>query len=331
MANGRMSCAWAGAAILATAATPSPAPGQAEVAAAGRYEAVARALDVAIAREVRAKEIPALSIALVDGEAIVWAMGFGRADPGSNVPATAETVYRVGSVSKLFADIALMQLVEQEKLDLDAPARLAVPEFNVVPPSGRDITLRHLMSHRAGIVREPPLGSYFDPTGPTLEATVASLASTMSVYEPEARIKYSNAGIAVVGRAVERLAGVPFADAVRRSVIAPLGLTRTDFEPPTEMARARAKGLMWTLDGRTFPAPTFKLGTSSAGDLESTAIDLGKFLIALFADGQEPGGPILKPEGTGHGGRRRGGGLRTPADPRGGRGHLPGQANSADR
>jgi len=105
---------------------------------------------------------PALSIALVDDQQIVWAQGFGFADPARKTPATAETVYRVGSVSKLFTDIAIMQQVERGKLDLDAPITKYLPSFHPTNPFQLPpITLRELMSHRAGLLREPPVGHYF--------------------------------------------------------------------------------------------------------------------------------------------------------------------------
>ena len=141
------------------------------------------------------KELPALSIALVDDQKIVWARGFGFADPQAKKPATAETVYRVGSVSKLFTDIAVMQLVEQGELDLDAPVTKYLPDFKPKQPFDKPITLRMLMSHRAGLVREPPVGNYFDPTSPSLEAMVRSLNDTDNwSTSPETKTKYCNAG-----------------------------------------------------------------------------------------------------------------------------------------
>src|SRR5262245_45255033 len=85
----------------------------ARAAPAGRYEAAARQLDALFAREVADKQLPALSVALVDGRSVVWAKGYGFADPVSKTPATAGTVYRVGSVSKLFTALAVMRLVER--------------------------------------------------------------------------------------------------------------------------------------------------------------------------------------------------------------------------
>ena len=91
------------------------------------YEDAVEQLDAFIQHEVEAKNLPALSIALVDDQKIVWARGYGFADPQAKTPATADTVYRVGSVSKLFTDLAVMQLVERGALDLDSRSRKYCP------------------------------------------------------------------------------------------------------------------------------------------------------------------------------------------------------------
>ena len=96
---------------------------------AKRYQEVAGRLDKLIQREVADKQLPALSIALIDDQTVVWAKGYGFADPEKKTAATADTVYRVGSVSKLFTDLAVMQLVERGALDLDAPVTKVLPDF----------------------------------------------------------------------------------------------------------------------------------------------------------------------------------------------------------
>jgi CubicO group peptidase (beta-lactamase class C family)/D-alanyl-D-alanine dipeptidase len=243
-----------------------------------------------------AKQIPAISVALVDDQQIVWAQGFGYADPQRKVRATADTVYRVGSVSKLFTDVAVMQRVERGELDLDAPITRYLPDFQPQNPFGGTITLRHLMAHRAGLVREPPVGNYFDHSQPTLAATVASLNRTELVYAPGAKSKYSNAGIGVVGYTLEKTGGEPFAPALRRSVLQPLKMKHSSFEPTPETRRRAAKGAMWSLHRGQFPAPTFELGEAPAGCLYSTVRDLGRFASVLCAGGQGPGGRVLRPE-----------------------------------
>src|SRR6185436_12732482 len=168
-----------------------------------RGRELAARLATCIEAELADKRIPGLSIALVDGHEIVWARGFGLADRDRKIPATAETVYRVGSVSKLFTDIAVMQLVERGKLDLDAPVETYLPDFKPQNPYGVPVTLRRMMSHRSGLVRESPVGNYFDPDEPSLRETIASLNQTSLVYKPESKSKYSNAAIAVVGAVLE--------------------------------------------------------------------------------------------------------------------------------
>src|SRR5262249_5114634 len=111
-------------------ASLSPSVGaDAQTPAAKGYEETAPAPGHCITHELSDRRVPALSIALVDDQRIVWARGFGFSDPKAKKPATADTVYRVGSVSKLFTDIAVMQLVEQGKLDLDAPVANYLPDF----------------------------------------------------------------------------------------------------------------------------------------------------------------------------------------------------------
>ena len=209
--------------------------------------------------------------------------------------ATADTVYRVGSVSKLFTDIALMQLVERGKVDLDAPVTRYLPDFRPRNPFGKPITLRQLMSHRSGLVREPPVGSYFDPTEPSLAATIESLDRTPLVYPPGTRTKYSNAALAAIGYVVERVNGEPFARSVKRTVLDPLGMRQSSFEATPEVKANLAKAYMWTLDGRVFPAPTFAMGIDPAGALYTTVDDLARFWSALFAGGRGAGGEILQP------------------------------------
>jgi len=255
-------------------------------------EAVQR-LSAFIEHEMADKGLPALSIVLVDGSEIVWAQGFGEEDPATGRPATAETVYRVGSVSKLFTDIGIMQQVARGRLDLDAPVTNYLPEFAPENPFETPITLRQLTSHRAGLVREPPAGHYFDSSGTDLASTVASLNDTRLVFPPGERTKYSNAGIAVVGRVLEQVQGQPFAGYLRRAVLEPLGMTSSAFTPDADIVDRLAAAWMWTEDGRQFPAPTFQLGMAPAGSMYATVVDLGRFMEALFAWGRGERGPVL--------------------------------------
>ena len=297
--------------VLLTAIGVGPASlaAQSRIGPRPDYASVAAALEQVIAGEMESKRIPAMSIALVDDQEIVWATGFGFARADST-PATAETVYRAGSVSKILTDLAVMRLVDAGTLALDTPITRYLPEFTPPNPSGTPLTLRLLMSHYAGLVREPAVGSYFDTSGVTLAATVASLNATPLIYTPGTRYKYSNAGLAVVGAVIERVTGEPFAAYVQRAVLDPLGAQHSAFTRTPDVAARIADAQMWTLDGRRSRAPAFEFGMSPAISLYATVTDLARVWTALFAaarrDASAPGGggvsapaALLRPETVG--------------------------------
>ena len=205
-------------------AAANPSNGDASAAAPSEivldgYQELGRRLSAFIEHEVKDKEIPSLAIALVDGDKIVFARGFGSASADGKQPATANSVYRVGSVSKLFTDLCVMQLVAEGKLDLDADIQTYLPNFKPQNPFGGPITLRQLMSHQAGVVRESPVGHYFDDTSPSLADTIESVNSTALIYKPGTRTKYSNVGVSAAGLVAEKLSGEPFEDYVRKAVL----------------------------------------------------------------------------------------------------------------
>ena len=263
------------------------APQPATIGPASGYEELAGRLADFVEAEMEHKRIPALALAITDGDQVVWARGFGEARPGA--PADADTLFRVGSVSKLFTDIAAVARHEAGELDLDGEVSEVLPGFQPadVPEAG-GVTLRRLMAHRAGLVREPPVGHYFDDTDPSLAATVESLNGVPLVFPPGTRQKYSNAGIAVVGRVLEHAAGKPFAEAVTEEVLAPLGLESSSFSLAAAPAERVAHATMWSYDGREFPAPDFPLGMAPAGSMVTSVRDLGRFLT-LLAGGELPG------------------------------------------
>ena len=142
---------------LIAGVVPCPTAMAQTIGPRSEFASIADSLRNAIKHEIEDKDLRAISIAIVADQDVVWAEGFGMADPDGKVAATAETVYRVGSVSKLFTDIGVMQLVERGELDLDAPVQTYLPEFRPKNPFDEPITIRQL--HR--IARDwsvsPPL------------------------------------------------------------------------------------------------------------------------------------------------------------------------------
>src|SRR5262249_7347479 len=117
------------------------------------------------------------------------------------------------------------------------------------------------------------------------------------VYLPESTASYSNAALAVVGLVLEKTQKEDFAKLIKRKLLEPVGMTSSSYAPTAEARKKQAKAIMWTYHGRTFDAPTWELGTPSAGSLQSTVKDQAKLLRFLFAGGKTADGKqLLKPE-----------------------------------
>ncbi|MGI9205364.1 MAG: serine hydrolase domain-containing protein, partial [Woeseiaceae bacterium] len=238
-----------------------------------------------IEREVANKNLPMLSIILVDEDGVAWRYGTGTDANNPDRVADSETTYRIGSVSKLFTDIVVMQMVEKGILDLDEPVTAYLPDFKPQNDFDEPITLRLLMSHSSGLIREPPIGNYFDASAPTLTETVASLNRTGLVYKPGSKVQYSNAGIAVVGRILEKVSGISFARLLEENALRPLGMTRSAFTPEEHLLANLPEAYMWRYQGDRTVAPTFELGMQPAGSMFSTMDDLALFMSALIKKG----------------------------------------------
>ena len=260
------------------------------------YELVVEKLQDAIDYEIKGKDLNAISIALVNDQTIVWAQGFGYEDPNNLIPADANTVYRVGSVSKLFTDMAIMQRVEKKELDLDAPIQKYLPDFTPKNPYDIDITLRQLMSHRSGMIREPKKGNYFADDEVSLKTTVESIVESTLVHPPESKTKYSNAAIAVAGYTLESVYKIPYVDYMKKNLLDKIGMFNSSFAPNKKINSKLAKAKMWSYDGREFPAPTFELGMIPAGSLYAPVTDLAKFLKLLLSSGHGERGSVISPK-----------------------------------
>ncbi|MEX0677269.1 MAG: serine hydrolase domain-containing protein [Pirellulales bacterium] len=267
------------------------------------YEPAKECFARAAAAELERGILPGFSIAwVVDGE-IVHAAGFGQADWQRGVPATTETIYRAGSISKMFSAVGAVQLAEKGLLDLDAPIQQALPDFSIEVPFERaaPITIRQLLCHRSGMIREAPLGGYLDSGQPTVEATLQSVAACALVNPPNTKTRYSNVGPTIVGRAVEVQSGLSFAEYQGRNVLGPLGMTSSAWAMNASLRPRLAKGRMRIArgdGGYDFEvAPEFELGTIPAGNLYTTARDLARF-AAFLMSGEESGElvpPLVNP------------------------------------
>lgn len=273
--------------VLALATTVAPA----SVATSNdgvAWSKVGAATLVAIQHEQSTRKIPSIMMGIVDRSGLVWSGGAGHADATEHTPPTPDTVYRIGGLTQLFTGELLRTFAARRTIDLDAPVQRYLPTFQPRNPFGGDITLRHLIAHSAGLVREPPRGSAFDSDPATLAETVASLNATALVFKPGADYKYSNAGYAVVGRVLEVVGGKPFDELLRETVLAPQQLSNTTLRAPANEAIAHA--LNAPFDGERFAAPTFNRGVAPSVGGYSTLHDLARFAQALLTRERGPFG-----------------------------------------
>lgn len=258
----------------------------------GTYAAVIEKIRQIIAEEISQHQLAGVSIALVDDQTVVYADGFGLADETTRTPAGPGTVYRCGSISKLFNALAVMQLVEQGRLDLDAPITQYDRDFSIVVPfaDAGPITLRQLLCHRSGLIREAPVGGYFDDGEPSIEATVRSVGSCVLVNPPDTKTCYSNVGPTIAGHIVSLVTGTPYEDYQQRHVLGPMGMTSSAFlhNPATRAVVARGYMQVVQADGgfRRQEAPAFELGTPPAGNLYTSVNDLARLAMLVFAGGR---------------------------------------------
>lgn len=258
------------------------------------YSAAIRQLDQAVREEMADWGISGIGLALIDDQQIVHAVGFGEA--------RRDSAFRCGSISKLFNAVAVMQLVEAGKLDLDASVeRYGSGLLPVIPfTDGGPVTLRQLLCHRSGMIRESPVGGYFDDGEPGLARTVASVPQTVLVNPPNTKTRYSNVGPSVAGRVVELATGVRFEKYQRQHLLNPLGMTNSAWLKQDLPRGQPVVSYMRVADGHggfiRNRSPVFDLGTVPAGNLFTSAEDLARFVAMLAAEGNAPGGRVLAPE-----------------------------------
>ena len=237
---------------------------------------------------MRKHKVQGLSLALVDDQDVVWAEGFGWADREGRLPATPETVYKVGSITKLFTATAVMQLVEQGKVDLDRPVRDYVPEFSIRPrsPGGPPVSVRMLMTHHAGLPSDDLDGFYApsaDAPPRSFRTVPAYFAARHATFPPEYVFAYSNQAVDLLGVVVERVSGLGFEEYVTRGILEPLGMGSSGL-PATRATRpSLAKGYGRGRGAKGVDEPQIR--DIPAGGLYSSVLDMTRFIRMVLGGG----------------------------------------------
>jgi CubicO group peptidase (beta-lactamase class C family) len=244
--------------------------------------------------------IPGISAAIVHDQEVLWSGGFGLADVAVKRPATADTIYSICSISKLFTSVAVMRERDAGKLHIEDPVAKYLPWYRLQKTEGEgDVTIEGLLTHASGLPRESdyPYWSAPDFRFPSHEEIVQKLPSQSALYTPETRFQYSNLGLTLAGEVVAATSGTPYADYVRRNILDPLGLHSTTPEmPEAERGKLLATGYS-ALDreGQRRPVPFFLArGIAPAAGYASNVEDLARFAEWQFRLLEKGGTEILK-------------------------------------
>lgn len=256
------------------------------------YEPAKQYLSALIKQDMQKHDVQGLSIALVDGQKVVWAEGFGYADVAHQVPATADTVYRIGSISKVVTATGIMRLVEQGKVELDEPITAYVPEFSIHNrfQGSKPITLRALLAHHSGLPSDVLKGMWVDHPV-SLAEHVRSLREDSLASPPQSLYKYSNIDFSLLGRVIENVEHQEFSSAMQQNLLAPLGMGGSSFQLTPEIERRYARAYR---NGKE--TTRLSLRDTPAGGMLSSVNDMSRWLRFIFADGSAQGAQIVKPE-----------------------------------
>src|SRR5438874_1256662 len=251
-------------------------------------------LDGVMTANLRDRHVAGATVAVVKDGALFYAKGYGYADVSRRTPVDGErSLFRIGSTSKLFTWTAVMQLVEQGKLDLDADVNRYI-DFKIPATYPQPITLRHIMTHTPGFEED---GRDLITDDTTKMITLGRWLATHipgRVRPPGTYSSYSNYATALAGYIVQRTSGVPFDDYVEQHILTPLGMNETTSRQPLP-PRLRAdmsEGYTWG-DGSYKPQKFEIVNAAPAGSVASSAADMAKFMIAHLNDGAFNGQRIL--------------------------------------
>jgi D-alanyl-D-alanine carboxypeptidase len=253
----------------------------AQSVAPDRATLVAR-VDSLVADYMSARKAPAVSVAVLRGSDTLVMKGYGLASQEARRPASASTVYRIGSITKQFTSAAIMRLVERGRLSLDDDMSKYLPDF---PLQGNKVTIRQLLNHTSGI-HSYTADTLWQKTWAddlTPKQIVDFVAKTPFDFAPGAGYRYNNTGYVLLGMILEKVTGQPYATHLQREFFTPLGLTQTSYCPSriTDPTHAAGYGVQ---NDSVQPAPYLSMTHPySAGALCSTVRDMVKWQRALAA------------------------------------------------
>lgn len=269
---------------------------------------------------IEERNLPSVTIALVDDQEQFWKQSFGYANIKHHKKAEAKTIYRAASISKVITGVGIMKLYNDGLIDIEAPLTDYLPDFSIKSryENSSPITIKSLMTHRSGLPRDANIPPYvLDPV--TIKDVVDSLKTTYQSYPVNYRAKYSNAGLTVLGRVIEVVTGQSFNEYMKENILNPIGMTESTFHYDDSMEERVATGyhinsIMPTK--KTFlnylnnpasnnmkqrlpianPIGERDLNVVPAGNLFTTIDDLTAFMRFVFNEGEVGDNQIIEAE-----------------------------------
>lgn len=249
-------------------------------------------VDRAVATQLAAHTAPGFAVAIARGGTIVFAKGYGTANLEDGAPVTAQTVFRIGSITKQFTAACILLLAEDGKLAIDDPLAKYLPDF----PGADRITLRQMLTHTSGLHNYTTAPDFrtFTQNDRTTAEMVAYIAAQKPEFDftPGTAYSYSNSGYYLLGAVIEKVSGQSYAAFLKQRVLDPLGLKDTAFDQNADVVPGRAAGYTakpGTPSGFVNAYYASQSVAGAAGALRSTLADLVRWHNALL------GGKLLNP------------------------------------
>lgn len=257
-------------------------------------------IDAYVEQQMRRLNIPSVSLAIVKGDQIVHLRGFSQAGPGGEAP-SPQTPFVLGSTTKSFTALAVMQLVEAGKIELDAPVQRYLPWFRVADPrAAAQMTVRHLLYQTSGLPMLPGMINLadLDDSPGAAERQARALSTLKLTRQAGSAFEYSNLNYNLLGLIVEAASGESYADCIQHHIFTPLGMSRSY----TSQAEAKQNGLAvghryWFAIPVAVHDLAISRGSLPSGQLISSAEDMAHYLIAHLNGGRYGDTHILSPAG----------------------------------
>jgi len=257
------------------------------------------AVDAYVEAQMKTLKIPGLALAIVQGDQVIYAKGYGQAHP-NGTPVTSQTPFMIGSTTKSITALAIMQLVEAGKIELDAPVQKYIPWFRVADEAASaKITVKHLLTQTSGFSeaaghRELAAS---DTSEQAIENSVRAMKDVALVRAPGAAHEYSNLNFTLLGLVVQMVSGQSYESYIQEHIFDPLAMSHSYTSLDEAMRNGMSTGYETFFGLPIAKHVPFNRGNMACGDLIASAEDMAHYLIAQLNEGHYGNGSVISPQG----------------------------------